>query len=140
VSDSGCGMPPKIAARAFEPFFTTKPQGKGTGLGLSMLYGFVQQSGGRVHIESNVGVGTTVRIYLPRHLGESAASGQPGDTPATQVSCQRARKGTGRSLSSRMNCLTIRPPYAVFGFEEVLSAREGPFVVMCDSLLILRES
>ena len=59
-------MPPEVVARAFEPFFTTKPQGKGTGLGLSMLYGFVQQSGGHVAIESEEGHGATVRIHLPR--------------------------------------------------------------------------
>jgi PAS domain S-box-containing protein len=65
VTDSGAGMPPEVAKRAFEPFFTTKPVGKGSGLGLSMVYGFAKQSGGEVKIYSEVGVGTTVRIYLP---------------------------------------------------------------------------
>ena len=66
VTDSGSGMAPEVLERAFEPFFTTKPVGKGTGLGLSQIFGFAHQSGGEVGIESEVGKGTTVSIYLPR--------------------------------------------------------------------------
>ncbi len=70
VTDTGSGMTPDVIAKAFDPFFTTKPLGSGTGLGLSMVYGFAHQSGGQVRIYSEVGVGTTVCIYLPRHHGE----------------------------------------------------------------------
>jgi signal transduction histidine kinase/CheY-like chemotaxis protein len=73
VTDTGTGMPPDVVARAFDPFFTTKPTGQGTGLGLSMIYGFAKQSGGEVQIYSEMGVGTTVRIYFPRHHGEADA-------------------------------------------------------------------
>ena len=70
VSDTGSGMPPDVIARAFDPVFTTKPLGQGTGLGLSMIYGFVKQTGGHVRIDSAIDQGTTVKLYLPRHVAE----------------------------------------------------------------------
>ena len=73
VTDTGCGMTPEVLEHAFEPFFTTKPVGKGTGLGLSQIFGFAHQSGGEVGIESQVGRGTTVSIFLPRTEAAAAS-------------------------------------------------------------------
>ena len=81
-SDTGAGMGPEVIERAFEPFYTTKDVGKGTGLGLSQVYGFASQSGGAARIESELGRGTTVRIFLPRALGKIADNIAPGESVA----------------------------------------------------------
>jgi signal transduction histidine kinase/CheY-like chemotaxis protein len=81
VRDDGCGMPPEVMARVFEPFFTTKDVGKGSGLGLPQVYGFVQQSGGQVELESEVGKGTSVTLILPRCLQQPAEEGAASPLP-----------------------------------------------------------
>ncbi|WP_442880150.1 ATP-binding protein [Aurantimonas sp. A2-1-M11] len=89
VSDNGTGMPRDVIERAFDPFFTTKPIGVGTGLGLSMIYGYARQSGGQVRIYSEVGQGTMVCIYLPRHhVGEAQA-----DVPTAATAIERTQAG-----------------------------------------------
>ncbi len=91
VSDSGVGMTPEVLSKAFDPFFTTKGEGQGTGLGLSQVYGFVKQSGGHVKIYSEVGAGTTIRIYLPRLVASDGVI----DDQSTAVSIP---KGNGETI------------------------------------------
>jgi PAS domain S-box-containing protein len=104
VTDTGVGMEPDVLERVVEPFFTTKEPGAGSGLGLSMIYGFARQSGGHLRIESRLGHGTTVRLYLPRALGDEAEDSGPatvsslprGDESILLVDDNPELRATGR--------------------------------------------
>ncbi|TXC72756.1 PAS domain S-box protein [Sphingomonas ginsenosidivorax] len=126
VTDTGTGMPPDVIARVFDPFFTTKPIGEGTGLGLSMIYGFVRQSGGQVRIYSEVGIGTTMCLYLPRLMG----TGQGIEEVAKPA--DRLRAGVGQTVLLVEDEDAIRELVTEILSEagyRVLTAKTGPLGV-----------
>ncbi len=96
VTDTGSGMSEEVRVRAFEPFFTTKPPGAGTGLGLSMVYGFVKQSGGNVQIYSDLGLGTSVRVFLPVADSVGSAGGSRGGRGGLAARIRDDPPGGGR--------------------------------------------
>jgi two-component system cell cycle sensor histidine kinase/response regulator CckA len=105
VEDSGTGIAADVLEKIFEPFFTTKEVGKGTGLGLSMVYGIIKQTGGYIYADSEVGKGTTFRIFLPRHVAAE------GDTPVAKPEAPEAEKK--RDLSGTATVLLVEDEDAV---------------------------
>ena len=116
VEDTGMGMPPEVMAKIFEPFYTTKGIGKGTGLGLSTVYGIVKQTGGFVFPDSEVGKGTTFRVYLPRHVADAA------EELAAQKTVKKERT---RDLTGTGRVLLVEDEDAVRGFAFEALKRQG---------------
>ncbi|MEN4920400.1 GAF domain-containing protein [Achromobacter spanius] len=123
VADVGCGMTPDVLAHAFDPFFTTKPLGEGTGLGLSMTYGFAKQAGGAAAIDSAAGVGTAVKIYLPRYEGGDALSQEL--KPAAEPQAATARQSVIVVVEDDLNVREmVRESLLEMGMQ-VLTAADG---------------
>jgi signal transduction histidine kinase/ActR/RegA family two-component response regulator len=127
VTDTGCGIAPDILERVFDPFFTTKEPGTGTGLGLSMVHGFVKQSGGHIRIYSEVGQGTTVKIYLPKFIQAASVAAMPASSEPPLTLPMRA-KGAETVLVVEDSDAVLE--FVISALEDlgyrVLSARSGP--------------
>jgi signal transduction histidine kinase/ActR/RegA family two-component response regulator len=144
VSDTGAGIAPDLIHRIFDPFFTTKTADKGTGLGLSQVFGYVRQSGGTVTVDSSVGTGTTVSIYLPRHAGVIPMAGlsDPADAPSSSPISLRILvvEDDRRVLASTVDALTElgHHPIACLGSDgalELLQADPDIDLVLSDVLM-----
>lgn len=119
VSDTGCGMDAATLMRSCEPFFTTKAMGKGTGLGLSVVYGFIKQSNGAISIDSTVGVGTDVHLWLPR-VSQPAVRADVGTMVTDAANGQRILLAEDDPLVAR----SVRQQLIGFGYE-VVSVSNG---------------
>jgi signal transduction histidine kinase/CheY-like chemotaxis protein len=124
VSDTGQGMSRDTIAKAFEPFFTTKARGKGTGLGLAMVYGFAKQSNGNVRIYSELGVGTTITLYVP--LAENVASVQPESRPVPKQPAANSVRATMLIVDDEVDLLEVAVSYCEELGLRVLHATDGP--------------
>src|SRR3984957_9470443 len=128
VSDTGTGMPADIVARAIDPFFTTKPVGEGTGLGLSMVYGFAKQARGHLRIYSEVGHGTTIKLYLPRALQDAVDLAKP---------VEEAPRGQGETILVVEDDATVRlilaDVLAELGYDVLLAAAARPAIPILQS-------
>jgi len=120
VEDTGSGIAPDVLKKIFEPFFTTKEVGKGTGLGLSMVYGIIKQTGGFIFCDSEVGKGTTFRIFLPRHIVEAKKPGEASEAPVAPVKAA----DTAKDLSGSATVLLVEDEDAVrMGGSRALTSR-----------------
>ncbi|MCS3808783.1 PAS domain-containing protein [Xanthomonas sp. 4461] len=127
VQDTGTGMTDEVMSKVFEPFFTTKPIGQGTGLGLSMIYGFTRQSGGHVRIDSEVGVGTTMALYLPRFTGAHAQD--HAVAAPEQLQCADVRSCTVLLVEDEIAIRTLISEVLTEAGYHVIEAAEGSVAV-----------
>jgi CheY-like chemotaxis protein len=143
VADNGSGMPPEVLARAFEPFFTTKEPGRGTGLGLATIYGFVRRARGHIAIDSAVGRGTIVRIYLPRSTQQLAPATAgtspppPAPIPGTTVLIVEDNEEIRELAVRRLELLGYRTMIAENGARaiELLGRESGIDAVFSDVVM-----
>ena len=150
VADTGTGMPDEIKAKIFEPFFTTKEQGKGTGLGLATVYGIVQQSGGHLTVDSELGAGTTFKIYLPEAVRDekSIAAAAAAKTPVVKKPANLSGQGNILFVEDEASVRTIaaktlrKRGYKVTEAEDgeeafdILSDGAGPFDLLLSDVVM----
>jgi len=128
ISDTGCGMDAETLAHIFEPFFTTKEKGKGTGLGLSTVYGIIQQSGGHIWVYSEVGRGTTFKIYLPVAYGEEETAQPRPKLTDSPRGWETVLVVEDEDLVRNLTCLTLR----LKGYEVLEATNGGEALLLCE--------